>query len=419
MANNENAVKCCWVTLVTKASYLPGAIILAYSLSVQRSKYPLVVLVTPSLPKSSLHALKSEALRNPTLHIREIEHLRLPLSQKTTLIAQRFEDTWTKLRVFELTSFDTCIFLDGDIAIYRNMDELFDLQLPSHEWIAACHSCVCNLDHDSWAASNWTRKNCAYTPLSHPSALDNAIPTPTDDGPPHTHALLNGGVFLFHPSPGLWSRIIKFFHTSPELSTFLFPDQDFLAAFFVHKWIPLSWRYNAIKTMRQWHTNIWRDDEVKALHYIVDKPWARRIASDGIAGHLGRDGVTHSWWWNNYQRWRDERNTHHLVQGNGTMSSLNGSDEVDAVEILDGIVAPRLDDEADRKQCAENRKNGFPIPLPTDQDDEKMHLARSQPYECANGGLKKHANGVAKEGTLKESNGISNGDHSAGGEGLA
>ena len=52
----------------------------------------------------------------------------------------------------------------------------------------------------------------------------------------------------------------------------------------------MGWQYNALKTMRYWHENLWRDGEVRALHYIVDKPWERRIASDGVAGHLGRDG---------------------------------------------------------------------------------------------------------------------------------
>lgn len=407
MALDHCASKRCWVTLVTKASYLPGVIILAYSLFLQESKYPLIVLVTPSLPESSLYALESEAVHNPILKIRQIEHLVLPRSQKTTLIAQRFEDTWTKLRAFELTFYDTCIFLDGDIAIYKNVDELFDLQLPSHDWIAACHSCVCNLDHDSWAAPNWTQRNCAYTPLSHPSALQAATPTPKNEGPPNTHALLNGGVFIFHPSPDLWRRILDHFNQSPTLSTFMFPDQDFLADFFVHKWIPLSWKYNAIKTMRQWHPNIWRDQEVKSLHYIVDKPWTRRVASDGIAGHLGRDGVTHSWWWDLYQGWRDQRG-HHYEKNNDLLQIPDGSQEVEVVKILDGLVAPELHGEADAKQCAENRKKGFPVPIPTDQD-EKSLVAWSQPSEQTNGTALKLANGMAKEIAVNVANGYLNG----------
>lgn len=69
--------------------------------------------------------------------------------------------------------------------------------------------------------------------------------------------------------------------------------------FFKDRWLPLGWQYNAMKTHRYWHSAAWRDDEVVALHYIVDKPWQKR----GGQGYLGRDGVTHSWWWKEFDVW--------------------------------------------------------------------------------------------------------------------
>ncbi len=345
MAVDGCSSKRAWVTLLTRASYLPGVITLAFSLATQRTSYPLIVLVTPSLPSSCIQALELESVQNPLLVIHSIEPLLLPKNQKTTLVASRFEDTWTKLRAFELTHYDTCVFLDADITIYRNMDGLFNTTLPGTDWIAAVHCCVCNLDHDKWAPKNWNKRNCAYTPLLHPSALNEATPVPPSLAPPDAYALLNGGVFLYLPSKALWQGILHHFHTSPALSRFQFPDQDFLADFFCGKWIPLSWKYNAIKTMRQWHPNIWRDEEVHGLHYIVDKPWAKRVASDGIAGHLGRDGASHIWWWDVWDDWRHERRGQVL-------------------EILDSLVAPPLDKRRDGKQCKENKEQGFPVPIP-------------------------------------------------------
>ena len=334
-----------WVTLLTRSSYLPGVITLVYSLSTHGTLYPLVVLITPSLPKSSVRALELEAVHNPLLVVHKIEPLLLPNNQKTTLIASRFEDTWTKLRAFELFAYQQCVFLDADITIYKNIDDIFDIELPGNDWIAANHSCVCNLDHDSWAPDNWERKNCAYTPLHHPAALTTGTPVPPSSVPPDTYALLNGGCFLYRPSESLWQVMYHHFQTSPELSTYQFPDQDFLASFFRHKWYSLPWKYNALKTMKQWHTNIWRDDEVHGLHYIVDKPWQARVASDGIGGHLGRDGETHAWWWAVWEAWRKERNG-------------------DLVEIMDSFVAKPLDEAADQKQCETNKAQGFPIPIP-------------------------------------------------------
>lgn len=38
--------------------------------------------------------------------------------------------------------------------VIRNMDELFDLEIP-RDWIAANHACVCNLAKASWAPVDW------------------------------------------------------------------------------------------------------------------------------------------------------------------------------------------------------------------------------------------------------------------------
>ena len=350
MGSDRHTSKRAWVTLLTRPSYLPGVITLAYSLSAHATAYPLVVLITPSLPQYCIQALELESTHNPLLIIHPIEPLLLPKNRKTTLIAARFEDTWTKLRAFQLTSYETCVFLDADITIYKNMDEIFDLVLPGDNWIAANHICVCNLDRDSWAPDDWKRENCPYTPLRHPTALEKAASIPPNAAPLDTYARLNGGVFLYHPSGSLWKAMHDYFLTSPELSTFMFPDQDFLASMFCGRWRPLPWNYNALKTMRQWHTNIWRDEEVKGLHYIVDKPWEKRVASDGIGGHLGRDGETHAWWWNIWHEWRSQR-------------------DGELLRIADELVAKSLVEEADKIQCEENRNKGFPIPVPPDAEE--------------------------------------------------
>ena len=334
-----------WVTLLTRPSYLPGVITLAYSLRTHSTAYPLVVLITPSLPESCVRALELEAHHNPLLTVHPVEPL-LPTGP-VTLIAARFEDTWTKLRAFELTSYEACVFLDADLTIYKNMDDVFDTAVPGRDWIAANHACVCNLDHDSWAPDNWTVENCAWTPLEHPSALDTATPISPRDKPPHTHALLNGGLFLYYPSSELWENMMDTFRSSKELPTYQFPDQDFLASYFLAKWVPLPWKYNALKTMENWHPNIWRDGEVRGLHYIVDKPWEKRVASDGIGGHLGRDGKTHSWWWEVWEGWARDR-----------------AEDRELLATLEGLVAEPLDEDGDKKQCEENKQKGLPVPIP-------------------------------------------------------
>jgi inositol 3-alpha-galactosyltransferase len=235
-----------------------------------------------------------------------------PQNTPASLIASRFKDTWTKLRVFELHKYgyEKLVFLDADMLVLQNMDELFEVNLPGKDWIAANHACVCNLDSDSWAPDNWTRNNCAYTDL-----MSTSIATPVPivgpdegiDAWSEPHRLLNSGLFIFTPHQSQWEQILSFLGTDERLKHFLFPDQDFLAAYFLDRWKSIGWQYNALKTMRYWHAHMWDENEVKNLHYIVDKPWTKRVGYDGVAGYLGHDGITHSWWWKAYEKWETER----------------------------------------------------------------------------------------------------------------
>lgn len=74
-------------------------IILAHSLQKVRSKYPLVVAVTPSLQKEEVSSLIEFGLE-----VKVVEPLRPKM--KVSIVAERFEDTWTKLVVFGFEEFE-------------------------------------------------------------------------------------------------------------------------------------------------------------------------------------------------------------------------------------------------------------------------------------------------------------------------
>jgi hypothetical protein len=82
-----------YVTLLTKDSYLPGVLVLERSLKSVQTRYPLVVLVTPSLPQST-----RDALSRRKIQIREIQPLKPENGPALAGHDARFADTWTKLR---------------------------------------------------------------------------------------------------------------------------------------------------------------------------------------------------------------------------------------------------------------------------------------------------------------------------------
>lgn len=119
--------------------------------------------------------------------------------------------------------------------------------------------------------------------------------------------LLNSGLLVINPSIGAYNKITRALDMPELTSKYDFPDQDLLADIFAGRWVPLPYIYNALKTLR-WknvHDAIWRDGEVKVVHYIfADKPWKNQHASLGgdELDVLKRtweesNAVLQSWWW--------------------------------------------------------------------------------------------------------------------------
>ena len=318
-AESKSSGKNAYVTLLTRPSYLAGAILLAYTLTKHTPSTPLIITYTPeTLPESSIQAFKSEA-KHSNIILHPVEHLRLPDDgTEAGMVAERFIDTWTKLRVFDLwdmqEKWERLCWLDADMMVFSDPSPLIfneenDEYLNGGDGmrLMAVHTCVCNLDHDSWAPESWKPENCAMAKLTSPDQLATVA------AEPDTLGNFNSGTFLYKPSRQLSSFVHEKFEElgNEKLRAMKFPDQDFLNEAFDKRWSTLSWRTNALKTWRYWHTNIWLPSfsrkDIAVLHYIVDKPWAARVSADGTAGYLGKDGATHQWWWDEYANWDRER----------------------------------------------------------------------------------------------------------------
>ncbi|THH07616.1 hypothetical protein EW145_g3258 [Phellinidium pouzarii] len=280
MAESKGA----WVTLLTNPGYLPGVLVVNFNLKAVDSKYPLVVMTVPDLPKETLDVL---ALCN--IRTSPVDRLN-PRAQSSAIQERRFSDTWSKLSVFRLVEFDRTILLDADMVVRRNMDELMELPLEKG-WIAAAHACACNPRKLAHYPKDWIPENCAYSGSIYPPLLAPDCPRP--------YTLLNSGLVVLNPSLETFEILMRFLAESPLVETFQFPDQDLLAEVFRGKWKPLSYIYNALKTLRVIHKPLWRDEDVKCIHYILgDKPWTYR-PKEGEHPQSDYDEVN-KWWWDTY-----------------------------------------------------------------------------------------------------------------------
>ena len=116
--------------------------------------------------------------------------------------------------------------------------------------------------------------------------------------------MLNSGLLVVVPSAGAYEAISTHLATSEAVKHYSFPDQELLSNVFQDRWVPLPYVYNALKTLR-WkgiHDAIWRDDQVKVVHYILSpKPWSEDAAKPPT-------DETHEWWRSvNQERLQNEK----------------------------------------------------------------------------------------------------------------
>ena len=128
-------------------------------------------------------------------------------------------------------------------------------------------------------------ENCAFTTQhGHPDdAQKRGAPPTAGLGMP------NGGIQVVNPSQRLYNLILERMTTSSAVENYEFADQSLLSDLFGGRWVAIPYTYNALKTLRSAHAPIWRDDEVKNIHYILSpKPWDEKPGEESEE--------THRWW---------------------------------------------------------------------------------------------------------------------------
>lgn len=118
--------------------------------------------------------------------------------------------------------------------------------------------------------------------------------------------MLNSGLLVVRPSPKTFAQILSALDDPIRVSSYTFPDQELLSDVFRGRWMPLPYVYNALMPMR-WegvHAEIWRDAEVRVVHYIhAAKPWHRvGWCVEGEDRGAGELDVLERWWWEANER---------------------------------------------------------------------------------------------------------------------
>lgn len=107
---------------------------------------------------------------------------------------------------------------------------------------------------------------------------------------------------MVDPQPRLFEQLLAAMTDLETVKKLNCPEQELLAHVFQESWLSLPYIYNAHKTWR-WegvHSAIWRDENVKNIHFILkQKPW-QETPEDRCAPD--RDPLHERWWAMNTMR---------------------------------------------------------------------------------------------------------------------
>lgn len=113
-----------YITVLSTENYLEGVLVLAESLRKVRAEYPLTVLITNDISYEV-----EKKIRKKGLSIIRKDKVEVPDSIKNKNKKGSFShwnNTFDKLLIFELTQFDKLVYLDSDMYVRKNIDELFE-----------------------------------------------------------------------------------------------------------------------------------------------------------------------------------------------------------------------------------------------------------------------------------------------------
>jgi glycogenin glucosyltransferase len=217
----------CYVSLLSTDSYLPGARVLHYSLQATNPAHPFLLLVTPNVSAAVRAELAAIEIPYRVLD----QSLLAPASPKEP----RWSFTFSKLHIFGLVEFDKLVFLDADMLVRQNIDELF--QQP--------HLSAVNAGGRLPECSSWTQ--------------------------------FNSGLLVVEPSTAQFEDMRR---QLAGIDRELRGDQTFLHQYFPdwpsrHE-LHLDHRYNIFDVHLDRYEELfgWGMDEAKVIHFIGEtKPW--------------------------------------------------------------------------------------------------------------------------------------------------
>ena len=225
--NNENGVEyaennCGFVFFISSNNYFTCTAVAIYSLKFwAKTNQPIILMVGEGVSSHLIDYL----ITTLDINVFYINYVENP----NGIVKNRFQNNYSKMKLFQLTQFQKLIYFDSDFLILRNSDDLCDLSSPF----------ASSTNYESKdSIAEWTKKN-----------------------------YFNAGFFVADVTPlsfDVMNNASRFFE-SPTGG-----DQPFMNHYFKGKWFHLDKLIDGANgNVYYQHRDLWQDLFVRSIHFTL------------------------------------------------------------------------------------------------------------------------------------------------------
>lgn len=258
-----------YVTLIMLGdNYIPGAIVLSYSIKRLNSQADLVVLVSPDVSDDGKLLLSTFFDRVIVVDLIYVPNWRTKKQKHRLYLNYVF----TKFHLFNLTQYKKVILIDADALILKHPDYLFSLNAPAGTLIEDKKQFITYDDKGNYILPpddriKWYQEMCECCgngKIIPKSMTDKIILNPSNSG-------IGGGLILLEPQKNEFDDIIKDVSTNTDMAflvknKFIWPEQQYLTLRYSGKWTSVNPRFFGLQGYPHWSI-------LYGIQYGGDKPW--------------------------------------------------------------------------------------------------------------------------------------------------
>ncbi len=259
--------------IIRNDSYIPGALVFAYGLRLQKTQNDLICIVSNNISVEAIDNLK--VIYDEVLVINEVyvPHERRHERQDRPFLFSRFHAFRLGIDGDLGKEYDKIIIADCDVLPLKNYDSLFDLPAPAGiinekkefcmEYADGKYTIPESVDVDGTWIWHKVYKDYPHGTLI-PKEITDRIKTDKEN------MGVNASLMLFDASMNLYKSVMDDLlvkEIQEEISTYSWPEMQYITNKLSGKWTNIDLRYSSFNGYP-------KIDVLNGIHYAGLKPWS-------------------------------------------------------------------------------------------------------------------------------------------------